>query len=148
MKIAVLGAGAMGMLIGGMLSTANEVTLVDIDSAVVEKILSQGVVIREKDGACHTVFPSATADTTDYAPVELIIVFVKAMYSRGALEANKALIGPGTYLMTLQNGSGHEETLLEFADKEHVVIGTTQHNSSICALGEVMAARAAHVLAV
>ena len=39
--------------------------------------------------------------------------------------------------MTLQNGSGHEETLLKYADRAHVVIGTTQHNSAVLGFGEI-----------
>ena len=70
-------------------------------------------------------------------PVDLVIVFVKAMFSESALENNRALIGPDTYLMTLQNGSGHEDVLKRFADDAHVVIGTTQHNSAVVGLGEI-----------
>lgn len=66
-----------------------------------------------------------------------MIVFVKAMFSESALENNRALIGPDTYLMTLQNGSGHEDVLKRFADDAHVVIGTTQHNSAVVGLGEI-----------
>lgn len=137
MKIAVLGAGAMGMLIGGFLSTANDVTLIDINTQAVDKINADGVVIHQADGTVATVHPAATADSAGMQPVELIVVFVKAMYSRAALQANRHLIDSDTCLMTLQNGAGHEDTLLEFADQAHIIIGTTQHNSSIAALGEV-----------
>ena len=68
---------------------------------------------------------------------DLLIVFVKSMFTISALENNKNLIGPMTYLMTLQNGAGHESKLLQFADEAHVIIGTTQHNSSIIANGHV-----------
>lgn len=69
--------------------------------------------------------------------MDLVIVFVKSMFTRAALETNRNLIGPDTYLMTLQNGAGHEKQLLEFVDREHVIIGSTQHNSSILADGYV-----------
>lgn len=39
--------------------------------------------------------------------------------------------------MTLQNGAGHEARLLRYADRAHVVIGTTQHNSSLLGDGYV-----------
>lgn len=137
MKIAVLGAGAMGMLIGGMLSTANDVLLVDVSTDTVNKINENGVIIHESDGSLIKVNPRAATNTLGLKPVDLIIVFVKAMYSRTALESNKHLIGESTYIMTLQNGAGHEEVLNEFVDNSHVIIGTTQHNSSVIALGEV-----------
>lgn len=136
-RIAILGAGAMGILIGGFLSSANDVTLIDVNPTVVEKIQNDGVVIQEKNGTSCKRYPNAVVDTSGMKPVDLMIVFVKAMYSEQAIETNRALIGPDTYLMTLQNGAGHEETLLKFVDEEHVVIGTTQHNSSVLSLGKV-----------
>ena len=57
--------------------------------------------------------------------------------SEAALEANRALIGRDTYLMTLQNGSGHEKVLRRFTDDAHIVIGTTQHNSAVTGNGEI-----------
>lgn len=37
MKIAVLGGGAMGALYGGYLSQKNDVTIVDVNTALIEK---------------------------------------------------------------------------------------------------------------
>ena len=54
---------------------------------------------------------------------------VKASASEAALTKNKALIGPDTILMTLQNGMGHETLLSRFAAREQIVIGTTQQGS-------------------
>ena len=62
---------------------------------------------------------------------------MKALYSRSALEANKNLIGPNTYLMTLQNGSGHEDILSEFVPKERIIIGTTEDNGAVLSPGHV-----------
>lgn len=137
MRIAVIGAGAMGALYGGYLSRKNDVLLVDVNAKQVETINAQGLKIHEPDGSVTEVFPRAVMSTADEKPVDVVVLFVKAMFSRSALESNRALIGPDTYLMTLQNGSGHEDTLLEFADREHVIIGTTQHNSAIVGFGEI-----------
>ena len=138
MKIAVLGAGAMGALFGGYLSQNNQVLLVDVNQALVQKIGADGVHIYEPDGSHALYHPTAvTAVPAAAEPADLVIVFVKAMFSDSALEANRALIGPDTFLMTLQNGSGHEETLLRYVDRAHVIIGTTQHNSAVGELGEV-----------
>ena len=137
MNIAVLGAGAMGMLFGGYLSQQNNVWLVDIDRSRIEKICADGVLIREKDGEERTFFPNALTDSTTLGKMDLVIVFVKSMFTISALETNAGLIGPDTYLMTLQNGAGHESKLLQFADTDHVIIGSTQHNSSIIENGHI-----------
>ena len=137
MRIAVLGGGAMGALYGGYLRLKHEVVIVDVNAALVEKINSEGLVIAEPDGSKAVYHPQAAVNTEGMAPADLIIVFVKAMFSRSALSANRSLIGKDTYILTLQNGSGHERTLMEFCDRAHVVIGTTQHNSAVTGLGEI-----------
>lgn len=137
MRIAVLGGGAMGALFGGYLSRGNEVILVDVSAALVEKVRADGVTIQEPDGGTAAYQVQAMSQTGGQAPVDLMIIFVKAMFSHSALEQNRGMIGPDTYLMTLQNGSGHEQTLLEFVDEDHVIIGTTQHNSAVIEPGVV-----------
>ncbi|MPM14030.1 2-dehydropantoate 2-reductase [bioreactor metagenome] len=136
LNITILGAGAMGSLFGGYLSRKNNVWLVDVNADRVARINEHGIKIREKDG--DVVFhPSAVTSTQGLETMDLVVVFVKAMFTEQALEANRHLIGKNTCLMTLQNGTGHEEKLLRFADKRHVVIGSTQHNSSIIEDGYV-----------
>jgi 2-dehydropantoate 2-reductase len=136
MKIAVLGAGAMGCLFGGYLSQRNEVWLIDVDRRRIDTITRTGVVVEEREGE-REFRPHAVSDARGMEPMDLVIVFVKAMRSREALEQNRHLIGPHTYLLSLQNGSGHEDTLVDFADRQHVIIGTTQHNSSLQTPGRV-----------
>lgn len=131
MKITVLGAGAMGSLFSGYLSRRNDVTVVDVSDVMVNAINSAGARIREKDGSVLTGHPHAVNNSKGIGPQDLVIVFVKSMFTIDALEGNRNLIGPDTFLMTLQNGAGHESKLLKFADRKHVIIGSTQHNSSI-----------------
>ncbi len=135
MKIAVLGSGAMGGLFSAYLSRKNEVTVVDVNTALVDKVNAEGLEVQEPDGSANRFYPHATTDTSGMAPVDLVIVFVKAMFSESALTNNKGIIGPDTFLLTLQNGSGHEDTLGKFVDSEHIIIGTTQHNASVVSLG-------------
>ncbi len=137
MKIAVLGAGAMGSLFSGYLSRHNDVTVVDVSDVMVNAIKSNGVRIKEKDGSVTQCKPTAVNSSEGIGFQDLVIVFVKSMFTISALENNKNLIGPDTYLMTLQNGAGHESKLLKFADRKHVIIGSTQHNSSVIQPGFV-----------
>ena len=137
MRIAVIGAGAMGALYGGYLSRKHDVLLVDVNQTQVDTINAKGLSIHEPDGSVTLCHPKAVLDTQGMEPVDVIILFVKAMFSDSALANNRSLIGPDTMVMTLQNGSGHEDTLLKYVDREHVVIGTTQHNSAVLGFGEI-----------
>ncbi len=125
MRIAVLGGGAMGALYGGYLSRKNDVTIVDVNATLIDKVKADGLKIIEPDGSSAMYHPAIMGNTKSLSPVDLVIVFVKAMFSESALENNRTLISSDTYLMTLQNGSGHEDVLKHFADDAHVIIGTT-----------------------
>ena len=135
MKITVLGAGAMGGLYGSYLSRKNEVTMVDINASVVDRINSEGFEVREPDGSSNVFHPKAVTTTRGMEPVDLIIIFLNSRFSESALNANKGIIGPKTCLMTLQNGSGHENTLGKFVPQENIIIGTTQHNANVAGPG-------------
>ena len=136
MRIAVIGAGAMGSVYGGHLSQHNEVILVDTNKQVVDQINKDGLLIDENgETVCYR--PTALCDTGCEQPADLVILFVKALFSRNALENNRMLIGPHTRLMTLQNGAGHEELLKEFVSEDRVIIGTTEDNGAVLGAGHV-----------
>ena len=136
MKIAVIGAGAMGSIYGGHLSLHNDVYLVDTNQAIVNHINQNGLILQE-NGEDVVYHPTAVTSTEGSEPMDLIILFVKSLFSRAALEGNKALIGPDTYVMTLQNGSGHEDIISEFVAENHIIIGTTNDNGAVLAPGHV-----------
>lgn len=129
MNIAVLGPGAMGQLFGGYLSRENHVTLIGRNPAVMEQIRTNGILIRENDGAERIFHPDAQVGPADLAPVDLLILFVKAGALEAALSTNRNLIGPDTLVLTLQNGSGHDELMRRFAPEQNILIGTTQQGS-------------------
>lgn len=136
MKIVVIGAGAMGSIYGGHLSEKNEVFIVDTNQAVVDQINANGLKI-EEDGATNIYHPTAVKSTESIRNVDLVILFVKAIFSKAALKENKHIIGTNTRLLTLQNGAGHEDLLKKFVPEEHVVIGTTEDNGVVLAPGHV-----------
>ena len=136
MRIAVIGAGAMGSIYEGRLSQHNEVILVDTNEKVVDQICKNGLKIDE-NGTTDCYHPAALCDTSNEKPADLVILFVKALFSRSALENNRSLIGPDTRLMTLQNGAGHEDLLKEFVNEDRVIIGTTEDNGAVLDFGHV-----------
>ena len=136
MKIAVIGAGAMGSIYGGHLSLKNEVYLVDTNADVVRTINENGITL-EEGGEDHIYRPKAVTDTSGLPEMDLVILFVKALFSRSALEGNRGLIGKDTYLLTLQNGSGHEDILGEFVPTERIIIGTTEDQGTVLGMAHI-----------
>ncbi len=136
MKIAVIGAGAMGSIYGGHLALENEVYLVDTNAEVVRVINEKGITL-EENGEDHRYHPKAVTDTSGLPEMDLVILFVKALFSRAALKGNRGLIGKHTYLMTLQNGSGHEDILGEFVPEDHIIIGTTEDQGTVLGMAHI-----------
>ncbi len=136
MKIAIIGAGAMGSIYGAHLSKNNEVFMIDTNEPVVSKINEVGLEIMKEEKS-EIFYPKAFTSSEQVPVVDIVILFVKALYSRSALESNKNIIGENTILMTLQNGQGHEDLLKEFTAEQNVVIGTTEDNGKVMDLGVV-----------
>ena len=130
MKIAVLGAGAMGSIYGGHLSLHNEVYMIDKKADLVEKINADGLKLFENDTDV-TYRPKALLSSEGLGEADLVILFVKSLFSEAALEENSHIIGKNTYVMTLQNGAGHEDILAKFVPMERIIIGTTEDNGAI-----------------
>ena len=126
----------MGSIYGGHLSLHNDVTLIDTNPKVIETVQQNGLKI-EENGQENIYRPAAAISSEGMEPVDLIILFVKALYSKAALSGNRNLIGPDTYVMTLQNGSGHEDILGEFVPQDHIIIGTTEDNGAVLGFGHI-----------
>lgn len=156
MRIAVLGAGAMGSLFGGLLAAAGEdVTLVTRNAEHVAAINERGLRIVDAVGADTTsvsadttsasvdtsstsadsasderiVSVPATADPTTVGTVDLVLVFVKSDATAEAMADAESLFGPETDVLTLQNGLGNAEAITEFVPARRVLVGVTTHGA-------------------
>jgi len=139
MKICMLGAGALGSTIGGVLAEAgNEVWLVDAWKEHVDTISSRGLVLRD-GGVDRTVKARARTAPDGIGPADLVIVLVKSYHTREAIAGASSIIGPDTAVMSLQNGLGHEEVLADAVGKAHVLAGKTYAGGVLLGPGHVIA---------
>jgi 2-dehydropantoate 2-reductase len=139
MKVCVLGAGAMGSSIGGLLAAGgSEVSLVDPWAEHVDAINSRGLKL-SVGSSDKVVQVRAATDCRGIGPADLIIVLVKSFHTREAIESAGPIIGDKTVIMSLQNGLGNEEIIGEVAGRGHVVGGRTFAGGSALAPGHVIA---------
>lgn len=138
LRIAVLGAGAMGSFFGGRLASggAAAVTLIDVNPAHLAAIAANGLRLDTDDGTDIVRLPATTPDAA-HGPFDLLLVFTKTMQTRAALGGARHLIGPKTFLLSLQNGLGNKEVLLEFADASRVLVGMTTFPADMIGPGHV-----------
>ncbi|MDS0525993.1 2-dehydropantoate 2-reductase [Clostridium sp. SHJSY1] len=129
MRITIIGAGAMGNLFGGYLSLENEVYMIDVNKHIIDSINHNGINIFEKKLQRTINYKvQALIDTSNIGEMDLVIMFVKNIYTISALESNRSLFGENTLVMSLQNGAGNDRDLEKFIKKENILIGTTEHN--------------------
>ena len=127
MRIAVIGAGAMGCLYAGYLSKHNEVTVVTH-----HPVSAEAIHITEKDGSEHVYHPAIVTSGQACGEPELVVLAVKSAFLEDALRQNAGLLGADTYVLSLQNGAGHEDVIRDFVEPGHILIGRTMDGSVLC----------------
>ncbi|WP_108666009.1 ketopantoate reductase family protein [Euzebya rosea] len=141
---AVVGAGAMGSVIGGHLALAGHpVTLVDVRRDHIDAIRAHGLEMRRPDGAPSTVEVAATTDPAeDLSPVDVLLFMCKSFATVDAARSVAHALAPGGVAVTLQNGLGNDRRLAEVFDVDRVVPGTTTVGAESVAPGVVLMAPA------
>jgi 2-dehydropantoate 2-reductase len=137
MKIAVVGAGAMGSLFGALLAEAgNEVWLLDIWAEHIKVIREEGLSL-EREGKRRIVKLNAATDAEPIGKADLIIIFVKSTQTAPAAATARELVGQEGLVLTLQNGMGNADIIAEAIDPNRVVAGTTSHGATLLGPGSI-----------
>ncbi|BCV24481.1 ketopantoate reductase family protein [Gelria sp. Kuro-4] len=137
MRIAVVGAGAMGCIFGGTMSEAgHEVTLIDVWAEHVNALNARGLRLTGVSGD-RTIPVHAVTSPAGLPVQDVVIVFVKSAFTETAVRQAAALIGPETTVLTLQNGLGNADKIGAIVGAEKVVAGVTSHGGTMLGPGEV-----------
>ena len=137
MRVAVVGAGAMGCLYGGHLAEAGvDVSLVDVWREHVDAINAKGLHMTGVSGD-RVVHIPATTDPETIGEVDLVLLFVKSYDTAQAVRDSGSLIGGDTCVLTLQNGLGNLEAITEVVGAGRALGGTTSHGSTLVGPGEI-----------
>ena len=138
MRIAIVGAGAMGLLLTHLLSRTEsaEIWLLDIHPEREEKIRKEGLRVEGVSGE-HHVQPRITVKPEEIGQADLVIICVKSPDTyEASLNANP-LIGPDTAVLTLQNGLGNFEAIERAVGPGRVLGGTTSMGATVLGLNHV-----------
>ncbi len=138
MRVAIIGAGAMGQMFGALLVDAgNDVTLVETDPKRIEAIETDGFTASFGERTVRAEAPVGRAGVVE-EPVELAVLLTKTYDSERALEEAEAYIGPDTRVLTLQNGIGNAELLARHVGEERALVGISTYNSDLVSDDYVM----------
>ena len=123
MKIAIVGAGAMGCVYAALMADAgNEVWAVDTWQEHVDAIAAKGLRLEGASGD-RTVALGATTDPAAAGPCDLVIIATKAPQVEAAAAGARALLGPETPVLTIQNGLGSAAKVARIVGPERVIVG-------------------------
>ena len=138
MKIAVVGAGAMGSIFGARFHQAgHETVLVDVVQPLVDTINADGVTVVRGDDETVTRVP-ATTDPAAVGPVDIVVFFTKCYHTSSAAESARPLVGPDTVVASLQNGWGNGDVLAAAYPPGQVVLGVTYNSGLLQGPGRVL----------
>lgn len=128
----------MGSVYAGLLGDAgNEIWAVDTWKAHIDGIRTSGLRVEGASGD-RVVKINATTNPADVGIVDLVIIATKAMHVEAAALSARALVGPDTTVLTIQNGLGSAEKVAKVLGKETVTIGVAGgFGASIQAPGHV-----------
>jgi len=137
MRVAVVGAGAMGSLFGALLAEAGQdVWLIDVWADHVAAIQDVGLSV-EREGQARLVRLNATTDPASVEICELVIVFVKSIHTGAAAKTAAKLVGDKGLVLTLQNGLGNAERIALDVISRRVVAGTTSYGATMLGPGKI-----------
>ena len=126
MRMLVIGAGAIGSVVGGLLAEAgHDITLLG-RAWHLDAIRRQGLRISGLWGE-HLIRRLATATHPDQIPrpraFDWVLLCVKAHQTAAATDILKTVLGPHTLVCALQNGLGNYETLTRAIPSSRVALG-------------------------
>ena len=138
MKMAVIGAGAMGSLFGGRLSPLADVWLITRRADHVAAMQREGLRLVRLDGVEERIPVQATTQPHDVGgAVDVAIIFVKSPQTAQAARIAAALLKPDGLALSLQNGLGNFETIAAVLGAGRVVQGVTSHGATLPGPGRV-----------
>jgi 2-dehydropantoate 2-reductase len=139
MKLAILGGtGAMGGVFGARLFMGGyDVTLYDTNQTAINNVRQHGLQFLDRDGSTHFLHIKATTNPAEVEPADVVIVFVKGMYTKAALESAAPFIQEHTRVLSLQNGWGHSDVIGGVVGQERLASGVTYASGVVLGPGHV-----------
>lgn len=137
MRIAVIGTGGIGGPYGASLAKAGvDVTFV-ARGAHLAAIRRNGLRVEGDRGETH-VFPAqATDDIASIGPVDFVLSCVKLWDVEDVAEQLRAIVGPQTTVVPLQNGVDGAERMIRILGRDPVMAGMAFVTGTIIAPGVV-----------
>ena len=123
MRIAVMGAGAVGGYFGARLARMGQEVWFIARRERLKAYRTTGVRVESIEGDFQVVPVRAIRDPSSVGKVDLVLFSVKSTGTRRAAEEAVPLVGPHTTVLAIQNGVDNEAVLEEVLGADRIVPG-------------------------
>jgi len=138
-RIAIIGAGAMGCRYGASLQKAGaEVWLYDVWKEHINKINECGLTIHDGKKT-ENIKVNAASEIEKIPKPDVVMIFTKSIHTEDALVNALRIMDNKVIVLTLQNGIGNIETVRKYINNENIIAGTTNYASDLIGPGEIEA---------
>jgi 2-dehydropantoate 2-reductase len=137
MRIAVMGAGAIGGYVGARLAAAGAAVTFVARGRHLAAIREKGLVVRSPLGDVHVAPARATGDPAEVGEVEVVLLGTKLYDVEAAARAIGPMIGPDTAVVCVQNGVDATDIVADHCGPAHVAGGVAMINGEVTAPGVV-----------
>lgn len=146
MRIAIMGAGAIGGYVGARLAQAGEDVTLIARGAHLDAIKDRGLVVDSPLGAVDGMMIAATDRPLEVGPVDLVLFTVKLWDTDQAARSLAPLLGPATKVVTLQNGIDSVAAISRHVPARQVVGGVIYLFAVIDRPGVILNAGGVHTM--
>ncbi len=138
MKVAIIGAGAIGSTYAWRLARAgHDVGVVDIWREHLDAVAREGLVAELPDGSADAVRVAAVEDASRLGVADLVIVATKSFATVEAGRSAALCAGAETWVGTVQNGLGNDAKLAAVLGVDRVLPGSTTVGAEMAGPGRV-----------
>lgn len=137
MRIAVVGAGAVGGYFGGRLAQAGEDVTFIVRGASLRALSGRGLEVESLHGDFVISPVRATDDPSAAGEMDVVLLAVKAWQVEEVAKTLSPMIGSDTVVVPLQNGVETAPTLAEILGRDAVAGGLCQIISMLAGPGRV-----------
>jgi 2-dehydropantoate 2-reductase len=137
MRIAVMGAGAVGGYFGARLARAGHEVAFVARGRQLAALRGNGLRVESPLGDMHLRTVEVTDKPAEAGAVDLVLFTVKLWDTLEAAEAVKPLLGPGTAVVSFQNGVVKDDILRDALGAGHVMGGVTYIAATIAEPGVI-----------
>jgi len=137
MRIAVMGAGAVGGYFGARLARAGHEVVFIARGRHLEALRRDGLRVISPFGDLHIQHARFTGDTSDVGIADLILFCVKSYDTESAAESLRPMIATDSAILSLQNGIDNPEKIARLWRQQRILAGVVYIGAGIDSPGVV-----------